>query len=255
MLKNLPGMYCLEREKPNSNANYLSPVQYCKSSRAPWVFFFSFFFLFSFFPFHVFFRFFSIFRYSFFPFFFFLRFRFILSVFRFFRFFIWLLYCARASAIGKPLAAGSAVSMTVTHSINEWVNQSIDRSLNPSMCHCCCMYAYVRITWQDMLEKQTMSPKKPGHGHKGVVDVVLGAQWGDEGKGKLVSFCLFVCFFLLIATLRLPKPTGPTNSRWSRSLVVRRQIDKRRAKKTYGVVCFSVFLSLIIKATAVNVFL
>lgn len=37
-----------------------------------------------------------------------------------------------------------------------------------------------------MLEKQTMSPKKPGHGHKGVVDVVLGAQWGDEGKGKLV---------------------------------------------------------------------
>lgn len=38
-----------------------------------------------------------------------------------------------------------------------------------------------------MLEKQTMSPKKPGHGHKGVVDVVLGAQWGDEGKGKLVS--------------------------------------------------------------------
>ena len=38
-----------------------------------------------------------------------------------------------------------------------------------------------------MLEKQTLSPKKPGHGHKGVVDVVLGAQWGDEGKGKLVS--------------------------------------------------------------------
>lgn len=37
-----------------------------------------------------------------------------------------------------------------------------------------------------MLEKQTLSPKKPGHGHKGVVDVVLGAQWGDEGKGKLV---------------------------------------------------------------------
>lgn len=32
-----------------------------------------------------------------------------------------------------------------------------------------------------------MSPKKPNHGHKGVVDVVLGAQWGDEGKGKLVS--------------------------------------------------------------------
>lgn len=39
---------------------------------------------------------------------------------------------------------------------------------------------------KDMLEKQTMTPKKPGHGHKGVVDVVLGAQWGDEGKGKLV---------------------------------------------------------------------
>lgn len=38
-----------------------------------------------------------------------------------------------------------------------------------------------------MLERQTLSPKKPGHGHKGVVDVVLGAQWGDEGKGKLVS--------------------------------------------------------------------
>ncbi|CAN0124633.1 unnamed protein product, partial [Hapterophycus canaliculatus] len=38
-----------------------------------------------------------------------------------------------------------------------------------------------------MLEKQTLSPKKPGHGHKGVVDVVLGAQWGDEGKGKLVD--------------------------------------------------------------------
>eukprot|EP00903_Cladosiphon_okamuranus_P020222 g18562.t1 len=40
---------------------------------------------------------------------------------------------------------------------------------------------------EDMLEKQTLSPKKPGHGHKGVVDVVLGAQWGDEGKGKLVD--------------------------------------------------------------------
>ncbi|CAM9926750.1 unnamed protein product, partial [Ascophyllum nodosum] len=40
---------------------------------------------------------------------------------------------------------------------------------------------------EDMLERQTMSPKKPNHGHKGVVDVVLGAQWGDEGKGKLVD--------------------------------------------------------------------
>ncbi|CAM9856521.1 unnamed protein product [Ectocarpus sp. 6 AP-2014] len=40
---------------------------------------------------------------------------------------------------------------------------------------------------EDMLEKQTLSPKKPGHGHEGVVDVVLGAQWGDEGKGKLVD--------------------------------------------------------------------
>lgn len=35
-----------------------------------------------------------------------------------------------------------------------------------------------------------MSPKKPGYGHKGVVDVVLGAQWGDEGKGKLVRLRL-----------------------------------------------------------------
>lgn len=40
---------------------------------------------------------------------------------------------------------------------------------------------------QGMLEKQTLTPRKPGHGLKGVVDVVLGAQWGDEGKGKLVS--------------------------------------------------------------------
>lgn len=51
----------------------------------------------------------------------------------------------------------------------------------------CVCVVFVGIFTQDMLEKQTLSPKKPGHGHKGVVDVVLGAQWGDEGKGKLVS--------------------------------------------------------------------
>lgn len=52
-----------------------------------------------------------------------------------------------------------------------------------------------------MLEKQTLSPKKPGHGHEGVVDVVLGAQWGDEGKGKLVRAEFFV-----IASVLTPAP-------------------------------------------------
>ena len=35
------------------------------------------------------------------------------------------------------------------------------------------------------VDKSTLTPKRKHR--RGVVDVVLGAQWGDEGKGKLVD--------------------------------------------------------------------
>ena len=40
---------------------------------------------------------------------------------------------------------------------------------------------------------------------KNGIDVVLGAQWGDEGKGKLVDMLSQVCFFLLLAHFHIDK--------------------------------------------------
>ena len=41
-----------------------------------------------------------------------------------------------------------------------------------------------------------MSPQNGIHGHTNKVSVVLGAQWGDEGKGKYAQ--LFVCCLLSV---------------------------------------------------------
>ena len=62
--------------------------------------------------------------------------------------------------------------------------------------------------------------KPPPPARKHGIDIVLGAQWGDEGKGKLVDMlsqvcvfsfvCLFVCFSMdkeSLPTLRLFRVT------------------------------------------------
>ena len=42
----------------------------------------------------------------------------------------------------------------------------------------------------ELARRQTMASANYG------IDIVLGAQWGDEGKGKLVDMLSQVCFFL-----------------------------------------------------------